>query len=145
MAAPRHPAMYDLYDEARALIVARRAQETRDAETEAAAHVSAVSLAQSQLLSRLLDGFQERVMEAAREGRCEMELLAFEGGDTFDDEFCYLYLLRGPRQPDSFNSGIAPLLPALRGSLAPFRVRHVWKQGTVQNSLVVAWDGPAAK
>lgn len=105
-------------------------------ETARQAHVAAVAAAQDRLLRHLLDGVGEGVLEAAGRGKRELDLVAFEGGDTFEGEFTYLYLLRGPRQREP---GVEPLLPRLRACLAPFRVRHVWKPGTVQNAVVVSW------
>ena len=64
-------------------------------------------------------------------------VLVFDGNDTYDGEFFYLFLLKGPRQADP---GIRPLLATLRRALAPFRVVHEWKTGTVQNRVYVTWS-----
>lgn len=128
--------MHALFEQARSLVAAHDDSEAREAEREAVQHARAVADAQDRLLDRLVADADRVVLEAARQGRREAELLTFEGGDTFDGDFCYLYLLRGPRtrQP-----GVVPLLPRVREKLAPFLVRHVWKTGTVQNAVVVSW------
>ena len=83
------------------------------------------------------------MLAAAHEGRTEVELLAFEGGDAFEDTgLVTLYLLKGPRQAER---GVRPLLPALRRSFAPFTVTHVWRAGTTHNSVVVSWADGAAR
>ena len=125
-----------LYAEAQALVAQFEDDRLQAEMREREDHVRAIKTAQAQLLRTVTDGLADRVMQAAREGKRELELLAFEGGDTFDGEFCYLYLLKGPRQPED---GVEPLLPRLRKQLLPFSVRHVWRQGTVQNRVVMAW------
>lgn len=128
--------MDSLFAEVQSLVAAAKQDAVRREEEERAAHVAAVRAAQGRLLSTLLDGFEGLVRAAAAEGLHEVDLLSFEGADTFDGEFCFLYLLKGPRQAEE---GVEPLLPNLRRALAPFRLRHVWRQGTVQNRLVVSW------
>lgn len=141
-------AMHTLYSEAQTLTTACVQRELRREEEERVAHEAAVAVAQERLLTHLLAGLEDRVREAAGQGRTEAELLEFNGNDTFDGEFCYLYLLKGPRgQKDRQGPGRAqdpsprvwPLLRTLRTALAPFVVRHLWKTGTVQNSVAVSW------
>ena len=83
-----------------------------------------------------MDGFGDRVTAAAREGKRRLEVLAFEGSETFDGTFFTLYLVKGPRVPVA---GVEPLMTRLRRELVPFTVQHVWKEGTVQNAVMVAW------
>lgn len=128
--------MDSVFEEARALAATFEHDAAAAAERERQAHVAAVAVAQAKLRATLLEDFRDRVREAAAAGKRELELLAFEGPDTYDGVFCYLYLLRGPRQAEA---GLVPLLATLRRELAPFRVRHVWKQGTVMNRVVVSW------
>lgn len=111
----------------------RRALEEREAEDM---HVVAVRDAQDTLLARLLDGLGARVTAAASAGETQLDLLAFDGNDTFDGWFHTLYLVKGPREREP---GVEPLLPRLREALAPFRVLHVWRKGTAHNRLVVSW------
>lgn len=126
-----------LFAEARALATAFEDEQARLVDEERAAHVANVAAAQSRLLARLTEGLEDRVLAAAAEGKRELEVLVFEGSETFDDEFCYLYLLKGARgQPEE---GVVPLLATMRRMLAPFRVRHVWRLGTVQNTVLVSW------
>lgn len=128
--------MESLWTEARTLVATFEDDAAAAAERERAAHVAAVAVAQAKLRATLLEDFGDRVREAAARGARELELAAFEGPDTYDGEFCYLYLLRGPRVAEA---GVVPLLATLRRELAPFRVRHVWRQGTVMNRVVVTW------
>lgn len=129
-----------LFAEARAVAASREGAAVTAAQDERAALAAAVTAAQDRLLTTLLEGFTEKVRRAAHEGKRETELLAFNGGDTFDDQFCYLFLLKGPRSTDrDACPGVVPLLGTLQNRVAPFRLRHVWKQGTVQNSLVASW------
>lgn len=132
-----------LFAEARALTGAARERLADEAEAARAAHVAAVASAQERLVAHLASQLEGRVLAAAREGRSEAELLAFEGGDAFEDTgLVLLYLLKGPRQAER---GVRALLPALRRAFAPFTVRHVWRAGTTHNSVVVSWaDGAAA-
>lgn len=111
----------------------RRAREAREDEDM---HVVAVRDAQDTLLARLLDGLGERVKAAASGGETQLDLLAFDGNDTFDGWFHTLYLVKGPREREP---GVEPLLPRLREALAPFKLHHVWRRGTAHNRLVVSW------
>lgn len=134
-----------LFEQARALSAAHEDAQAQAAAREAEEHALAVAAAQDRLLDRLVQDAEGAVLEAARQGRQEAELLVFEGGDTFDGEFCYLYLLKGPRARQPGQPGgarVRPLLPRVRERLAPFHVRHDWKLGTVQNAVVVSWRGP---
>ena len=128
--------MEALFREAQALASRCEHDRAQAGALEEAARLEAIAAAQDLLLAALTEGLAERVLQAAREGKHELDLLAFQGSDTFDGEFCYLYLLKGPRQREE---GVHPLLPRLRRELSPFVVRHVWKAGTVQNRVVVAW------
>lgn len=130
--------LHALYTEARALTAASLREQQRREEEERAAHEAAVAAAQDRLLGRLLNGLEDRVREAASEGKREVELLVFEGNETFDGEFFYLYLLKGPR--DRRGARVVPLLRTMQQSLAPFSVKHIWKLGTTQNQVVLAWD-----
>lgn len=128
--------MDSLFAEARALAAGVEDSAAAAAEAERARHVADVAAAQTKLKAALVDGLEARVREAAAGGARELELLAFEGGDTYDGTFCFLYLVRGPRQADP---EIVPLLTTLRRELAPFRVRHEWKTGTVMNRVMLTW------
>ena len=106
-------------------------------------HVRAVAAAQRQLMGTMLADFEAKVREAAAQGLREVTLLEFEGQDTLCDLY-YLYLLKGPRSsprapPSGHVHGVVPLLVTLRDALKPFRVTHVWKDGTVHNSVKAFW------
>lgn len=138
--------MDSLFEQARTLSAAYDDAQEREAAREAQDHARAVAAAQDRLLDRLVQDVEQAVLEAARAGRREAELLVFQGGDTFDGEFCYLYLLKGPRATQPLQAPPLPrprpLMPRLRERLAPFSVRHDWKPGTVQNAVVVSWRAP---
>lgn len=125
--------MYALFAKARALSSA--APRPIDGDEGSTRHALAVAAAQSQLLDGLLDGVEARVEEAARAGGRELVLLEFEGSDTYAG-FHTLYLVKGPRQPES---DVVPLLDGLRRRLAPFRVTHAWRPGSVHNRVVLSW------
>lgn len=125
-----------LYRSARELTAKATVDLERAAEEERAAHVAAVRDAQAKLMGGLLDTFRERVEEAARAGKREVDLLTFYGPETFEGNFFYLYLVRGPRTPEE---GVEPLLGRLQKELAPFAVRHEWNQGTVFNRVIASW------
>lgn len=125
-----------LYSEARALTQGLDTGASRRAEEARVQHLAAVSLAQLALLRRVTEFVPEAVRACAARGERHAVVLQFQGPDTFDGEFCYLYLLKGPRGGDP---EITPLLVTLRDALKPFRVTHEWRDGTVANTLTVAW------
>ena len=129
--------MDPLFERARRLTAEHGELVAKEAELGRQAHLANVWAAQQKLLTTLVDSsLEDAVLGAARQGKTEVELLAFQGSDTFDGHFCSLYLLKGPRLPEP---GVVPLLRTLRQMLAPFRVKHVWDEGTVQNTVTLTW------
>jgi hypothetical protein len=109
-----------------------------------AAFLDQVAHAQDALLAELLAAAPGLIRAAAAQGRTETSVLDFVGPAKYsptrdqqpsDADLCYLFLIKGPREPDH----VEPLLPRLRAALAPFRVHHVWNQGNNLNSVVVSW------
>ena len=128
--------MQSLFSEAQELTRGVEAGLARRAEEARAVHLAAVSRAQTALLERIVEGVPGAVRASATRGERIAAVLEFQGPDTFDGEFCYLYLLKGPRGGDP---DIKPLLATLRDALTPFRVTHDWRDGTVANAVTVAW------
>ena len=108
----------------------------RGAEEARRQHLTGVARAQKALLERIVDAVPEAVRSSAARGERTAVVMEFQGPDTFDGEFCYLYLLKGPRGGDP---EITPLMMLLRGALKPFRVTHEWRDGTVGNTVTVSW------
>ena len=137
MSLPELPDLTNLFNEACA--ISRGVRDQREADDKAAhlAHVDAVAKAQTALLDSILHVVEFNVREAAQKGHREAVVLAFLGSATFHD-LCYLYLLKGPREYNE-NTPVVSLMPRLRQALKPFRVAHVWKEGTVQNLITVNW------
>ena len=125
-----------LYSEALAQTHGADTGASRRAETARVEHLAAVSLAQTALLRRITEVVPDAVRACAARGERHAVVLQFQGPDTFDGELCYLYLLKGPRGGDP---DITPLMVTLRDALKPFRVTHEWRDGTVANTLTVAW------
>ena len=98
--------------------------------------LAAVASAQAKLRERMLADFDSAVRAAASAGKRAAVLAEFDGGDTFDGEYCYLYLLKGARGGEP---GVTPLLDTLRAAVAPFDVDHEWLAGTVHNVVRVRW------
>lgn len=111
-------------------------QLTRQAATEASQRDETrgdeLRAARERLTERVLEGFEERVRDAARRGLSEADLYAFDGTELVDGFFT-LYLLKGPDTPST-------VLKTLQQRLSPFRVRHHWVEGTLHNRVIVSWE-----
>lgn len=130
-----------LHAEASALTAGavRRAEEERALELRQMGQ--RVVAEQERLFQTLVEAMPSAVLDAAREGRRTAVLLNFEGADKFGD-FCYLYLLKGPRvRNEMYEIGASPLLNRLRSLLrcAGFCVHHAWQRATNENTLAVSW------
>lgn len=105
-------------------------------------HVARVVDAQDRLLKQMLGRLPQVKQEAESEGKSEADILVFDGMDTFENYFFYLYLLKppikGPPPP-----GFQPLLHRLQTELHPLQVTHVWEEGTRHNRIVVSWENVA--
>lgn len=99
---------------------------------------------QQALHDRIMTDLEGAVRRAAEAGQRHATVLSFSGADRFD-EFCYLYMLKGPLKPELHAEmkamGVAPLLPRLRRELraAGFDVHHAWQRATNENSITVTW------
>ena len=96
----------------------------------------ALAAAQEKLMRRVLKGLEERVREAALAGQRKAEVYAFEGTERVGGFFT-LYLLKGPRRDDWVP--FLPLLSILEDRLKPFKVKHHWVEGTLDNKVIVSW------
>lgn len=133
-----------LFDEARVACHAHAEDLANYELASEAAFLDQVKHAQDALLAELLARAPDLIRAAAVQGRTETSILDFVGPDKYspthaaqpsDADLCYLFLVKGPREPDH----VEPLLPRLRDALAPFRVHHVWNQTNNLNSVVVSW------
>jgi hypothetical protein len=101
------------------------------------------ALSQSKLRGKLLDVLPEAVKAAASRGKYSTALLEFSGSDKFDDNFSYLFLLKGPRdtpqQNDLAARGFVPLYTSMYHELRPFVLNYQWTPGTNSNALSVSW------
>lgn len=107
--------------------------------------------AQAALFEDLRVGMQALIRDEARKGACQATLLTFVGADLYKPpaaapdapDFCYLHLIKGPkdhvRRRELVAHGFEPLLVRLRREFAPFRVQHYWDQATNTNYLLVGW------
>jgi hypothetical protein len=104
--------------------------------------------AQAALKSELLQKVPDAVRIAAGKGMTSTEILEFGGSDKFQNEFSFLFLLKGPRDREQrdalFAAGFVPLLDVLKFEMSPFEVRHTWVPGTNANKLTLVWPGRAA-
>lgn len=99
---------------------------------------------QEQLRRAVMGTLPAAVRRAAADGQRAAVVLRFGGADKLV-EFCYLYMLRGPRdaadRAEMRAMGVRPLLPRLRAELqaAGFGVHHAWQRSTNDNTLAVTW------
>lgn len=120
----------------------RRAEDARDEEIRAMGE--RLRAEQDRFLKLLMSRLPEAVRQAAGEGKRTATLLQFSGSDKLD-EFCYLYMLKGPVNPESRAEmkamGVKPLMHGLRAGLgrAGFGVHHAWQRATNDNLLSVSW------
>jgi len=99
---------------------------------------------QDKLYGIVMAALPGAVREAAAKGQRTAVLLRFSGADKLE-EFCYLYMLKGPHNPEHRAEmramGAKPLLHRLRSELqrAGFGVHHAWQRATNDNTLSVSW------
>lgn len=115
-----------------------------DATDDVIATASALQIKLKEVITKKIP---DAVRMAAGSGSTTAVVLEFNGGDKFEGEFSYLFLLKGPRdreQRDALVSrGFVPLLPILQHELTPFDVRHSWTPGTNSNRLTLVWPATA--
>lgn len=99
---------------------------------------------QNKVFEGIMTALAPAVHEAAAKGQRMATVLRFEGSDKFD-EFCYLYMIKGPIKPELRQElkdmGVRPLLYRLRDVLHPagFGVHHAWQRATNENTVSVSW------
>lgn len=99
---------------------------------------------QGRLYQIVMQAIPGAVREAAAKGQRTAVILRFSGSDRLD-EFCYLYMLKGPHNHEHRDEmramGARPLLQRLRHELhqAGFGVVHTWQRATNDNTLAVTW------
>ena len=142
---PRGPTwLKDLRDEAVATCQGAVARVDEEAARQLSDMGQRLRAEQDSLYRHIMDDLEGVVRRAAEAGQRFATVLAFSGADRFD-EFCYLYMLKGPLKPELRAEmkamGAAPLLPRLRRELqaAGFDVHHAWQRATNENSVTVTW------
>ena len=99
---------------------------------------------QARLYDLIMAALPAAVRDAAAGGHRVAVVLSFSGADKLD-EFCYLYMLKGPHKAEHRaemrEMGARPLLDRLRRELraAGFGVHHAWQRATNDNTLAVTW------
>lgn len=120
----------------------RAAEVSRD--QELAATGERLRAEQERLYQIVMLGLPGAVRAAASQGQRVATVLRFCGADKLD-EFCYLYMLKGPHNPEHRAEmkamGAKPLLHRVRAKLqaAGFGVHHAWQRATNDNTLSVTW------
>jgi hypothetical protein len=98
----------------------------------------------ARLRAELLSALPGAVREAAAAGQRAAVLLRFQGADKLGD-YCYLYMIKGPRDRDEKNRlrawRVRPLLHDLGEALRQqgFKLHHAWQRSTNENTLTVMW------
>lgn len=141
---PAEVDLKDLYAEAVAATfgAVREAEQARLEELAAAGQ--RLRAEQDRLFDVIMSALPGVVREAAAHGQRTAVVLRFGGADKLD-EFCFLYMLKGPHNPEQRQEmramGARPLLQRLRTALHPagFGVHHAWQRATNDNSLAVTW------
>lgn len=132
-----------LYNETVALT--REATEIPPAEDDpTAALCERVKIAQDKLRHDLNEKLPDLVRAAALQGRSSTALLTFSGNDKYDDDFSYLFLLKGPRDReqkyDLYRHGFVPLYDTLLNEVTPFQMLFTWIPGCNLNKLTLEWS-----
>lgn len=116
-------------------------RETRDALLESPDElVARIVSARQTLKSAILDGLEQKVMDAAERGLSAVAVYNFNGNE-FVENISILYLLKGPKPmtPKIPDTAPPPLLPELLEELAPFSLVHDWDGISGGNRLLLKW------
>lgn len=123
-------------------------ESVRNAEEAAAAERAAMGARlraeQARLRELIMSGVAGAVREAAAGGHRVATILRFDGSVKLD-EFCYLYMLKGPYKSELRQEmqamGVRPLLPFLKNEMrrAGFKLWHTWQRATNENTLTLSW------
>lgn len=132
-----------LYDEAIDLTRRSVSPAPLDADpTEALCHNA--KRAQDKLFAELFEKLPDSVRTAAAQGRTTAELLTFSGNEKYDDEFSYLFLVKGPRDReqkyDLYRYGFRPLHDRLAQGVLPFTLNFTWVPGCNLNKVTLEWS-----
>lgn len=121
--------------------LSRETRETRAALEESPEELLArIRDVRAKLKAQILDDFENRVIEAARDGKFALDLWTFNGNDHVDD-ISVLFLVRGqrPMTPPPPPGCPAPLFDELKNELRPFALAHDWDGISSGNRLVLRW------
>lgn len=103
-----------------------------------------VKTAQTKLEEELKYLLPSIVRASALQGKKTADLLTFTGSEKYDDEFSFLFLLKGPRDReqkyDLYKHGFVPLFDCLTNEVAPFKLAFTWVPGCNLNKLTLSWD-----
>ena len=135
-------ALTTLFNEA--VELSRAVAETPIADEDPTAALCAtVKIAQDTLQRELVDKLPSIVRTAASQGRSTADLLTFSGNEKYDDEFSYLFLVKGPRDReqkyDLYRHGFVPLYDTLSREVHPFKILFTWIPGCNLNKLTLEW------
>lgn len=113
-------------------------------ENPTAALCANVKIAQDKLRADLLAKLPIIVRGAAGQGRSTVDMLTFSGNEKYDDDFSYLFLLKGPREReqkyDLYRYGFVPLFDTLLNEVTPFQLMFTWVPGCNLNKLTLEWS-----
>lgn len=131
-----------LYNEAVELTKACTAAPTPDVDPTAVLCEKAKA-SQEKLRSELLVKVPMAVRAAAIQGKSSVDILSFTGSEKFEDDFSYLFLLKGPRDReqkyDLYRHGFVPLYDTLMNDVVPFPLTMKWVPGCNLNTLTLEW------
>jgi len=102
-------------------------------------------ISQEKLRRDVLEKIPGIVKTAATEGRSTADILTFSGSEKYDDDFSYLFLLKGPRDReqkyDLYRHGFIPLYDTLLHDVVPFQAMFTWIPGCNLNKVTLEWSG----
>jgi hypothetical protein len=99
---------------------------------------------QDKLYAELRDKLPGIVRGAASHGKTTADLLTFSGNEKYNDDFSYLFLLKGPRDReqkyDLYRHGFMPLFDRLTKDVVPFQLMFTWVPGCNLNKVTLEWS-----
>lgn len=100
-------------------------------------------ISQEKLRKEVLEKIPTIVKAAAQQGRSTVDVLSFSGNEKYDDDFSYLFLLKGPRDReqkyDLYRHGFVPLFDTLLHDVVPFQAMFTWIPGCNLNKVTLEW------
>ena len=97
----------------------------------------------NELVKEVSDGFAEKVMAAATDGKRSTELYSFDGGAKFQEtDHSLLFLTKGPRKQgqDFFlRLGLIPFAARLWQVVRPFETEMVYDPEGNENNIMLRW------